>query len=101
MTISGNFLVALCSIALASYACRIGGFVLMGYVRITPRITAALGAVPVAVMVGIVIPAAASGGPPEIAALAAVGIAMKLTKSDLIAAIAGAVTVALCRLAIR
>jgi uncharacterized membrane protein len=100
MTSSGNFLIALCCIALASYGCRVGGFVLMGYVRITPRIDAALRAVPVAVMVGIVIPAAAAGGLPEIAALAVVGVAMKLTGSDLIAAVAGAVTVALCRLVI-
>jgi uncharacterized membrane protein len=98
MTLDLTFLAALCCIAFASYACRVGGFVMMRYVRITPRIDAALRSVPVAVMVGIVTPAASKGSPPEIIALAVVGIAMTLTRSDLIAAAAGAATVAICRL---
>jgi len=46
MAVESTFLLALVGMALASFACRISGFLLMGYVRITPRVEAALKAVP-------------------------------------------------------
>jgi len=82
----------------AAFFCRAAGFFLMSFVPITPRLEAALRATPLAVMVGICAPVAAHGNPAELAALAAVGLAMKLTGNDLIAAAAGIVTVALLRL---
>jgi uncharacterized membrane protein len=81
-------------LAAVSYACRAGGFLLMRFVRITPRIEAALRAVPLAVMVGIVMPSAASGRVPELAALPAVAIVMKLTGNELAAALVGLAMVA-------
>jgi uncharacterized membrane protein len=97
MDVSVGFLIALAAMAFASYACRIGGYVLMGYIPITPRVEAALKAIPLGVMIGIATPTAASGRIPELAGLAAVGIVMKLARSDLAAALAGAATVAVCR----
>jgi len=41
MAVESTFLLALLGMALASFACRISGFLLMGYVRITPRVEAA------------------------------------------------------------
>ena len=97
MAVDATFLLALAGMALASFACRISGFLLMGYVTITPRVEAALKAVPLAVMVGIVTPAVTSGQLPELLALLAVGVVMKLVRNDLAAAVAGAATVAIAR----
>lgn len=97
MGVDNGFLVALAAMAVASYACRVAGYFLMGYVQITPRIESALKAVPLSVMIGIVTPSVAAGRVPEIAGLAAVGLAMKLTRNDVVAAVAGAATVGLCR----
>lgn len=100
MAVESTFLLALLGMAMASFACRIGGFLLMGYVTITPRVEAALKAIPLSVMVGIVTPAATSGKLPELLALLAVGLVMKLVRNDLAAAVAGAATVAIARWAL-
>ncbi len=100
MAVESTFLLALLGMGLASFACRISGFLLMGYVRITPRVEAALKAIPLSVMVGIVTPAATSGKLPELLGLLAVGLTMKLARKDLAAAVAGAATVALARWAL-
>jgi uncharacterized membrane protein len=92
-----GFLAAVAALAVASFLCRAGGFMAMRFVKITPRMEAALRAVPLAVMIGIVMPAASAGRTPELAALAGVGIVMKLTGNDLLAAAAGLVVVALAR----
>ena len=97
MAVEATFMLALAGMALASFACRISGFLLMGYVTITPRVEAALKAIPLSVMVGIVTPAATSGQLPELLALLAVGAVMKLVRNDLAAAVAGAATVAVAR----
>jgi uncharacterized membrane protein len=97
MNVESGFLLALLAMACASYACRVAGFVLMGYVPITPRVEGALRAMPLGVMIGIVTPAVAAGKLPELIALLVVGIIMKLVRNDLVAALAGVATVALCR----
>jgi len=97
MAVDDPFLLALAGMAVASYACRIAGHLLMGYVRITPRVEAALKAIPLAVMIGIVTPAVSAGRLPELAGLAAVGLAMKLTGKDVVAVLAGVAAVGLCR----
>lgn len=84
-------------LALVSFACRAGGFVLMRFVTTTPRLEAALRAVPLAVMIGIVLPAAAAGRVPELAGLAAVVLAMRVCGNDLVAATAGVAVVAIGR----
>ncbi|MES2633884.1 MAG: AzlD domain-containing protein [Pseudomonadota bacterium] len=92
-----TFYLAVAAMAVASFATRAAGFVLMGYIPITPRVEAALRAMPLGVMIGIVTPAVAAGKLPELIALAAVGVSMKLFRHDLVAAMAGAATVAICR----
>ncbi|MDO8385984.1 MAG: AzlD domain-containing protein [Polaromonas sp.] len=100
MAVEPTFLLALLGMAVASFACRISGFLLMGYVTITPRVEAALKAIPISVMVGIVTPAATAGKLPELLGLLAVGLAMKLVRNDLAAAVAGAATVGVARWAL-
>lgn len=100
MGAENTFYIAVAAMALASFATRAAGFVLMAYIPITPRLEAALRAMPLGVMVGIVTPAIAAGKLPELIALAAVGLSMKLFRNDLVASLAGAATVAICRWAL-
>lgn len=95
--VDSHFLLAIAAMAAASYACRLAGYLLMGYVPITPRVQAALKAIPLGVMVGIVTPSVLAGRLPEMVGLAVVFAAMKLTGKDVVAALAGAGAVALCR----
>jgi len=69
----------------------------MRFVPVTPRLQAALRATPLAVMVGIVAPAAARGNAAELAALVLVALIVRRTNNDLLAAIAGVAVVALLR----
>lgn len=97
MGASPSFLHALIAMGLASYACRVAGFVLMHYIPATPLVEAALKAIPLGVMVGIVMPSLSSGRIPELAGLAVVVLVMKTVRHDVVAAIAGAAAVGVCR----
>ncbi|HLX79354.1 MAG TPA: AzlD domain-containing protein [Burkholderiales bacterium] len=97
MTLRVELLPLLLALALASFTCRAGGFWLMRFVTVTPRLRAMLAAAPLAVMLGIVTPAALRGGLPEIAGLAVTFAAMRLWRSDLVAMFCGVAAVALCR----
>lgn len=99
MAVSPEFIVALLAMAAASFACRASGFLLMGLVPITPRLEAALRAIPLAVMIGILAPVAARGQPAELAGIAAVALVMKLAANELLAALAGVAIVAIARAA--
>ena len=92
-----EFSILLIAMALASYGCRVAGFVAMRFVTITPRIEAALRATPLSVMAGIVAVAAMRGGPAEWIASASVLVLMKLTGQDVLSALAGVVVIALVR----
>lgn len=61
--------------AVATYLTRIGGHLVLSRLRrVPPRLEAALNAVPAAVLTTLVAPAAASGGPAELSALAVAGL---------------------------
>ncbi len=83
-------------LGILSHACRLGGFFLMRYVAITPRVEAWLGAIPVALIGAILGPVAYTGGPPEWLGLATATVLMRYTGNDFvsvlvaIAAVAGA-----------
>lgn len=98
MTLRPEILPLLFAIAAASFACRAGGFWLMRFIPVTPRLRAMLAAAPLAVMMGIVTPAALRGGMPELGGLAATLLAMRLLKNDLAATFIGIGAVALLRL---
>lgn len=100
MSVEPAFLPLLLVMALASFACRAAGFWLMRFIPVTSRLEAALKATPVAVMAGIVVPTAMRGRPSELVALGVIGIVMRLTGNDLVAALAGVATVAAWRVAI-
>jgi uncharacterized membrane protein len=97
MTLRPEFIPLLIAMGLAAFACRAGGFWIMRFITITPRLEAALKATPLAVMVGIVAPVAARGNAVELTALLAIGIAMRVINNDLFAALIGVAVVAIGR----
>jgi uncharacterized membrane protein len=82
---------------LAAAICRGGGFWLMRFVPVTPRVHGALNAIPIAVMMGIMAPALMRGGVPEGAAVVATAGVAKIGGNDLLGILAGLATVALLR----
>ncbi|MCA3267944.1 MAG: AzlD domain-containing protein [Azospirillum sp.] len=97
MSFRPEFLPLLAAMAAAAYFCRVGGFWLMRFVRVTPRVEAALKATPLAVMIGIVLPAALRGGPAEWLALCAIVLTMRFWRNDVAAAMVGVAVVAVSR----
>ncbi len=92
---SGALIILVMTIAAA--ACRLVGYAFMRFIPITPRLEAALAAIPLAVMIGIIGPPMLKGGLPEIAGLIATMIAVRLGGNDLLAITAGMGAVAALR----
>ena len=97
MTALGDKVLLFLALGLSTYGCRAAGFWLMGLLRVTPRVEAALRAAPLAVMIGIVAPAALRGSVAEVAGLAASAAVMILRRNDLLATFAGLLVVAALR----
>jgi uncharacterized membrane protein len=88
---------AILLMGVASYLCRVGGYILMGYVAVTPRVEAWLRAIPIAVIGAILGPVAVNGGPPEWLGLAlAIGV-MRATGNEFLSAAAAVAAVGLAR----
>lgn len=96
---SADVVAAIALMAIASYACRIGGYVLMRYVGLTARTQAWLNAIPIALMGAILGPVAAKGGVPEWAGMATAIVTMRSTGSEFGSALAAIVVVAILRAA--
>ena len=80
-----------------NYAIRAGGFFLMGYVPLTPRVRSILNALPGAVVMAIVLPLVVrSGVPAALAVLVAIAL-MAWRRDDLLAVICGMGAAALVR----
>jgi uncharacterized membrane protein len=80
-----------------NYAIRTGGFILMGYVPLTPRVRAILNALPGAVVMAIVLPLIVRGGAPAWAAILVSIALMTWKRNDLLAVVAGMVAAAIIR----
>lgn len=80
-----------------NYAIRAGGFFLMGYVPLTPRVRGVLNALPGAVVVAIVLPLMVRDGLPAwIAVLVSIAL-MTWRRNDLLAVVCGMGAAALLR----
>ena len=90
-------LLAIVAMAGATYAMRAGGYWLMGYVTMTPRIRRMLEASPGAVIVATVLPIVAREGLPAAAAIVAGGVVMLLWRRDYLAVAAGMAVAAALR----
>lgn len=98
MPIRPEALIAILLMGLASYACRAGGFFLMRYVTVTPRVEAWLKAIPIALVGAILGPIAVNGGPAEWLGLATAVLLMRLTGNDFVSVVASVAVVAVTRL---
>ncbi len=97
MTIHASTLLAIALMAVVTYACRAGGYWLMGRVTMSPQVEIGLTYLPGAVLVSLVAPAMAEEGIPGVCAVAVTAIAMRKTNNLLVAMVAGIGTVWLAR----
>jgi uncharacterized membrane protein len=88
---------AIAAMAVATYACRAGGVVLMSRVRLTPAVGRALRALPGSIVVATVLPIALKAGAPAIVGLGAALLVMTYTRHELPALLAGLVAVSAVR----
>jgi uncharacterized membrane protein len=95
----GEVMLAIALMTVVTVALRLGGYFMMSYVTVTPRVRRMLGALPGSVITAAVLPVALAGGTVAMAAVAVAMLAMLVTKRDIIAVIAGSATAALLRLA--
>ena len=82
-------LFAILAMAAATYAMRAGGFWMMRYVPLTPRVRRMLEASPGAVIVATVLPIIMREGLPALVAVLAGGAVMLLWRRDYLAVAAG------------
>jgi uncharacterized membrane protein len=88
---------AIGSMALATYLCRIAGVAIMSRVRITPRVERGLRALPGSIIMATILPVALDNGPPAILALAATMATMVVTRNELVGLLAGLGALAVIR----
>jgi uncharacterized membrane protein len=100
MDVRPDILIAIGLIGVVSLICRFGGFFLMRYVAITPRVEAWLRAMPVALVGAVVGPVAVKGGPPEWLGLAVAALLMRWLGNEFLGCAGGIATVAVARLAL-
>jgi uncharacterized membrane protein len=101
MTIDASPAVVLAVLAMsaATYLTRAGGYWLMGYVNLTPRVRRMLEASPGAVIVATVLPLVARDGVPAAAAVVTGAVVMYLLRRDYLAVFAGMAVAAAARMA--
>lgn len=97
MSLDPHTLAVIAVMTAAAAFCRYSGFAFMRLIPMTPRIRAGLDAIPLAVMLGIILPPAVRGGMPELVGLAATVVAAHLRGNDVLAIVAGMGSVALMR----
>jgi len=75
MTLDDANLLAIFAMAVATYVTRIAGVVMLRFVTLTPRVKAALDALPVAVLTAVITPTVFMTGPAETIAGVLTGLA--------------------------
>ncbi len=98
-TVRTEVLLAILAMGCVSYLCRIAGFLLMGYVTLSPRVDAWLRALPMALMGALLGPVAFNGGPPEWAGFAVAVALTRWLRNEFVAMTAAVAAVALLRAA--
>jgi uncharacterized membrane protein len=78
-------------------ASRLGGFWLMGYVNITPRVRRMLDALPGSIIIAAALPVAVNGGPVVLFAIAAAIAITIIRRNEFVAVITGMGVAALAR----
>jgi uncharacterized membrane protein len=92
-----DVMIAFAIMTAVTVASRLGGYWLMGYVTVTPRVRRMLDALPGSIIVAAALPVAVNGG---LVVMFAIGAAMLVTiirRNDFIAVITGMAVAALAR----
>jgi uncharacterized membrane protein len=76
---------------------RLGGYWLMGYVTVTPRVRRMLDALPGSIIIAAALPVAVNGGPVVMFAIAAAMVVTIVRRNDFIAVITGMAVAASAR----
>lgn len=97
--VHGNVILAIAAMTAVTLSLRLGGYFLMSYVTVTPRIRRMLDALPGSVIAAAVLPVAVQGGIVAITAVALAMLAMYFSRSDIVAIVVGVGVAALLRAA--
>lgn len=92
-----DVMIAFAVMAAVTVASRLGGFWLMGYVEITPRVRRMLDALPGSVIVAAALPVVIHGGTVVILAVAAAVAITVVRRNEFVAVITGMAVAALAR----
>ena len=92
-------LAAIAAMAIATYSMRVGGFLLMAHVPLTPRLRKMLDALPGSVVVAVVLPIVVREGPVAALAIGAAVVVMLARRNDLLAVVTGMAVAAAARAA--
>jgi uncharacterized membrane protein len=95
--VHGDVMLAIAAMTLVTVSLRLGGYFLMSYVSVTPRVRRMLDALPGSVIAAAVLPVALQGGPVAVTAVLLAMAAMYVTRSDVIAIVVGVGAAALLR----
>jgi uncharacterized membrane protein len=92
-----DVMIAFAVMTAVTVASRLGGFWLMGYVEITPRVRRMLDALPGSIIVAAALPVVVNGGTVAILAIAAAMAITIIRRNELVAVITGMAVAALAR----
>lgn len=92
-------LAAIAVMVVVTVASRLGGYWLMRYVKVTPRVRRMLDALPGSIILAAVAPVVINGGVVTMLAIAVAVVAAVLTRSDFLAVAAGMAFAAVARAA--
>jgi uncharacterized membrane protein len=92
-----DVMLALAMMAVVTVASRLGGYWLMSYVTVTPRVRRMLDALPGSIIVAAALPVAVNGGAVVMFAIAAAMVVTIIRRNDFIAVITGMAVAALAR----
>ncbi|NEW87998.1 MULTISPECIES: AzlD family protein [Rhodopseudomonas] len=93
----GDVMLAFAVMTAVTVASRLGGYFLMRYVDVTPRIRRMFEALPGSIIVAAALPVAVNGGPIVMVALAAAIAVSVLRRNDFLAVATGMLVAALAR----
>lgn len=92
-----DVMIAFAIMTLVTVASRLGGYFMMRYVEVTPRVRRMLDALPGSIIVAATLPVAVNGGPIVMLALGAAIAVSALRRNDFLAVITGMLVAALAR----
>lgn len=94
-----DVMVAFVVMMVVTVASRLGGFWLMGYVNVTPRVWRMLDALPGSIIVAAALPMVATGDPVVMLAIVAAIVVTVVRRNEFLAVITGMTVAALARAA--